>query len=102
MIATILNSAFVQAQVEDENLLDYDSIVRDLSSSTSQLETPLVSSDPFAQLLFHGGLGYATSYIIVDPENGPVINGVLKGIEFSLGIDLLSRNWMAEGAVRAF
>lgn len=98
-----LASPLVWAQENDENTIDYDSIVRELSTSSSRYKTPAgYAGDPLANVMFHGGVAYTTSYVVIDPEFGAKLNGVLKGVEFNFGIDLLSRYWVAEGSVRSY
>ena len=96
------NSPFVQAyEADDDNTIGYDSIVRELKS-TSTYREPIAPSDPFSEILFHGSMGYTSSYVIIDPEYGNKMHGVLKGVEFTLGIDLLSKYWLAEMSIRSF
>lgn len=103
ILITSLLTPLVEAQDSSESVIDYDSIVRELSTSSSRYKAPTdYGGDPLANVMFHGGAAYTTSYVVIDPEFGAKLNGVLKGVEFSFGIDLLSRYWVAEGAVRSF
>lgn len=86
----------------DPNLIGYETLVEELSSQSTYQREYESSGDPFSEVLFHGGIAYATSYVVIEPEAGGSLNGVLRGVEFSFGIDLLSRHWIAEGAVRSF
>lgn len=94
---TLFLSPLVHAQSEDYS--DYDDIVKDLSSGASRTA---VATDPFDEIMIHGGLGFTSTYVNVHPQGKPGSSGLLTGIEASLGIDLLSREWLAEGAVRSF
>jgi hypothetical protein len=94
-------SPLVQAQYE-ENEISYDALVSELKNTTTTRLPDTESGDPFAQILFHGGVAYSTSYLVISPEQGGSLSGLLRGVEFTFGIDLLSRNWLAEGAVRSY
>ncbi len=103
VLVAISLSSFVEAQEEETNMIDYDSIVRELSTTSNRYKVSSnYNGDPLANVLFHGGVAYTTSYLVVDPEFGAKLNGVLKGVEFTFGIDLLSRYWVAEGSVRSY
>lgn len=102
LVVLILTSHLSWASTEDEEWVSYDSIISELSSSKSSTPNPSASGDPFANVLLHAGVGLATSYVFVSPQEGPRIYGFLRGMEANLGIDLFSRNWMAEGSVRTF
>lgn len=84
----------------DENDLSYDDIVSELSG---QQRAPILTRDPFADVLIHTGVGFASSYTsILLPQQNLSNQVLLSGFEASLGIDLFSRHWMAEGSIRSF
>jgi hypothetical protein len=90
---------------EDADMMDYDSIVKELSSSTpggsnrSHVVAP--RPDPLANVLFHGGVGLATTMSQVERQ-GQRIHMDQRGFQAALGIDLFSDYWLAEGTVRSF
>ena len=85
---------------DEENIMGYDEIVDKLS----QTRTPgyTANNDPFKNVKIHGGVGFVSSYISLQPPQGGRISGFLKGFEANFGIDLFTPNWVAEGAVRSF
>lgn len=98
-----LNPTIVWANAygDDEEVIGYDQIVNELSETRSKVST-VTDSDPFANVVIHGGVGLVSSYVTAKPPSGKSHNGFLRGIEAKFGIDLFSRHWMAEGAVRSF
>lgn len=96
----VLISPLTMAEVNDENEVSYDGILAELSSNSSSAlgEDP----DPFAHVLIHGGFAFATTWVSAEPQDHDHVNGLLKGVEASFGIDLFSRHWLAEGAIRSF
>ena len=101
MISIVLALFAHFAQAQDENLVGYDSIVRDLSSSTfTRRATP--GGMTLEDVKIHSGVGIATSFITIQPEAGGYVTGFLRGVEFNFGIDLMSESWLAEVAVRSY
>ena len=82
-----------------EDVMDYEAIVDDLNGASHMR---VENMDPWSQALIHSSIGFATTFIDVEPENGPSATGVLTGAEVSFGIDLFSPTWKAEGALRSF
>lgn len=98
------------ASVEDQDMLGYDSIVNELNREV-QAPTSLRSrggstvpvSDPFDNILIHGGVGFAHTMQTLDlGPNGGRTYFNQRGFQATLGIDLFSENWMAEGSARSF
>lgn len=83
-----------------DEVMDYDAIIEDLNGS-SRMEFA-EDRDPFSKVKIHASLGMTASYIDVEPEYGPGASGILAGAEATLGIDLFSAAWQAEGAIRSF
>jgi hypothetical protein len=95
----------------DEDVIGYDVIVQDLNRESHQAASAAGSSrarasrafnDPFESIWIHGGVGFTSSMQTLSFEDGNSIYLNHKGIQASLGIDLFSENWMAEGVVRSF
>ncbi len=86
---------------DDESSMGFDSIVKDLTSSRSSIVQTDNDVDPFDLVLIHFGVGLVSSYLSYEAAVGPV-SGVQQGFQATLGIDLFSKNWQAEGAVRSF
>ncbi len=82
-----------------EDVMDYEAIIDDLRGTS---QTTIEEIDPWSQALIHTSIGFATTFIDVEPENGPSASGLLSGVEASMGIDLFSPAWRAEGAIRSF
>ncbi|OQW46862.1 MAG: hypothetical protein A4S09_02845 [Proteobacteria bacterium SG_bin7] len=100
LFAASLSSTSLAAVDDDESSIGFDSIVKDLTSSTSSI-AQLPGSDPFDYVMIHFGVGLVNSYISYHSNVGPV-SGLHQGFQATLGIDLFSKNWQAEGAVRTF
>lgn len=101
-----------EAVGEEDDLIRFDTIVRELDRQSSglggnsrgQLRTK--KSDPFADIWIHGGVGVAnTTQKIEIPALGGGTESVRlqqKGYQATLGIDLFSPSWAAEGVARSF
>ncbi len=104
-IALILSLTFIQtyalAEEEDGNLINFDQILTRLNRTETK-QNFIDDSDPFKNVLIHAGVSLISSNISILPENGKEFTSFIRGIEASLGIDLFSKNWSAEGAVRSF
>ena len=92
---------------ESDDEIDYDTIVNSLEQqnhrdqeATNRLATKKAtqSTDPFSNVWMHGGFGWATSYESLSDARGRELQLNHKGIQASLGIDLFSPNWEAEGS----
>jgi len=79
---------------------DFDSIVKNLSNSTSQIDSPL-GLDPFDSVKLHFSVGVVNNYLKISSHQS-LASGFQQGMQASLGIDLFSPHWMAEGTVRSF
>ncbi len=95
------SKSFAAVDDDDDSAMSFDSIVKDLSSSRSSLAPSDSGTDPFDLVLIHFGIGFVSSYISYEANQGPV-SGMQQGFQAALGIDLFSRNWQAEGTVRSF
>lgn len=94
----------------DSELMGYDAIVKELNRET---QTPKPghsraqlsqgpSRDPFDSIWIHGGVGFANMMQTLNLDNGQKLHLNQRGFQASLGIDLFSPNWMAEGVARSF
>jgi hypothetical protein len=100
--------AFAQASYEEEDVVGYDTILKDLNreaarpietQSRAKIQRP--SRDPFENVWIHGGIGLSTMIETINFDDGQSAYANLKGIQASLGIDLFSENWFAEGSARS-
>ena len=80
--------------------VNYDSIISELSRSRGKVALDS-DEDPFNNIKLHGGVGFVTSLISISPGDR-IITGLHNGVEANFGIDLFSRQWMAEGSIRSF
>jgi hypothetical protein len=110
LLLAALIPALAQSQT-DEDYVGYDAIIKDLnreiatpSQGTSRLRQRAepASGDPFDNVWIHGGIGFANTVQTIKPGDGELLYLNHKGIQASLGIDLFSENWMAEGSARSF
>lgn len=86
---------------QEESFQSFDSIVDQLTSTRTGAPRDL-SRDLFADILFHSGVGMTTSHLTLRDPAGGEQTGFMKGVEINLGIDLFSKNWLAEGSFRSF
>lgn len=102
----LVTSSIAQASYEgeSEDELSFDKIVSELSKSRTKSE-PLVTrrkGDPLSQVKIHSGVGFTHSKVQAVSLAGNEIEGLQRGIQATLGIDLFSQYWSAEGAIRSF
>ncbi|MCB0341904.1 MAG: hypothetical protein H6626_06495 [Pseudobdellovibrionaceae bacterium] len=86
------------AYAYDEDYYSYDQIVRGLSSKAPAPRK--ISEDPFSQVKIHSGIAAATSFLDLRDTKVAKPGTPVRGIQVSLGIDLFSPQWMAEGTMR--
>lgn len=96
----IINLTLVGSAWAAEEEMSYDEIVANFNTSSRTSASEV--RDPFDDVRIQAGLGLASSFIQVKPENAGRASGVLNGVEAHFAIDLFSNNWQAEGAVRSF
>ncbi len=95
---------------DEEETYSYDVIVNSLNrqvesqdQATSRARnTNVTSNDPFENVWMHAGAGLVNVTQTIDYDDGSKAYLNQKGVQASLGIDLFSPNWMAEGTVRSF
>jgi hypothetical protein len=91
----------VQANFDDD-YSNYDSIVRELSTSRLENNNQPPQPDAFDLVVFHMGFSLLNSQLSVDLPGKLPSSIMLAGFEARFGIDLFSRNWEAIGSVRSF
>ncbi len=101
-----------QAVDMDENYISYDSIVEDLTkrsnnsaearSSANRRYLKSSNNDPFENVWIHAGVGLVQSAQGLSLPNGQeaIMSG--RGIQATLGIDILNPSIAAEGSMRSF
>ena len=100
IIITVTLLATTSFADDDEQFDDFESIVKNLSHSTAQLESPS-GLDPFDLVKLHFSVGVVNNYLRLSSNQG-LVSGFESGMQATLGVDLFSPNWMAEGTVRSF
>ena len=99
---TLINEkALALSSQEDEPEVGYETIISELSKGQSRAERPDYSADIFDSIKIHSGVGFVHSLVRIRTENGET-EGSQRGVQASLGIDLFSKHWFAEGAIRSF
>ncbi len=94
-------TANAQSQYQDEEEgMDYDTLLQKLSRREIADTTP--QTDPFENIKIHTGVGLTNSTFSLHHPNGDSTFASQRGIQVSLGIDLFSKNWLAEGTFRNF
>ena len=110
LLALALPCSAAVGDDDEEDIVGYDVIVNNLNRqvSTSDATTTKArqpkptAEDPFENVWMHAGAGFVqTVQTLSLPDGG---NAYLnqKGVQASVGIDLFSPNWAAEGTVRSF
>jgi hypothetical protein len=109
---TFFASPLVQAAVavsDDEEEMGYEDIVKDLSKEQrravdSSTRAAVRKSGPQTSIddvMIHGGVGFTQMFGTVK-YGGDRAHLSQRGIQATLGIDLFSENWLAEGSARNF
>lgn len=87
----------------NEDIMDYESIVRELSQSSGSNRASVYTPDPLAAVRFHVGVGFTNSLNTVeDSQRGLNLQAPLKGVAARFGIDLLSTEWRAEAGITTY
>lgn len=90
----------VQAKENNEYTeLTYDELLQELQSKHRSLHQKSYSS--FDDIKIYAGLGYINALSTIK-HNQSDIYRYQNGVQLSLGVDLFSRNWYAEGVFRNF
>jgi len=97
LILAFFASTLAQAAVMEE--VSYDDLVNQLSQKRQSIATP--DTDPFDSIKIHAGFGLIGSANKVNVE-GDNATKWQSGFQISLGVDLFSPHWGAEGDVRNF
>lgn len=101
IIASTICSSFASAQsYQDDEGLDYDALIRKLSQGDKN--ESVSQEDPFDNVKMHLGVGFVNSIFTVEHANNDKTFGAQRGVQVSMGIDLFSRFWLAEGTFRNF
>jgi hypothetical protein len=100
------SAAMTDEMEDDTEVMDYDSIVRELigspaSGNSLNRARPVAPRDPFEDVLLHVGIGLVSTFARLD-AGGDQINVDQRGFQATLGIDLFSEHWLAEGSTRSF
>ena len=98
---TLLFNTSALAQDDGDDLVGFDGIIKELSTG-GKTKYRYDNSNPFDNILIHAGIGIVNSHISLAPTGIKEVSGFHKGVEATLGIDLFSKYWRAEGAVRSF
>lgn len=111
---TLFASPLVQAAAsvnDEEEEMSYEDIVKDLSreqrraaAAESSSRAAVRQGGPQSSLddvMIHGGVGFTQMFGTVN-YNGDRTHISQRGIQATLGIDLFSENWLAEGSARNF
>lgn len=111
-IASLMLSLPINAQIsetnEDEDYVSYNKIVDDLQSRTKTQPASKITTryapgrDPFENVWIHAGVGFAQTTQNIDLPNGATVHMAGRGVQATLGIDILGPNLSAEGSVRNF
>ena len=105
-LTIVLAPSLSRASSDDETSdLGYDAIVDQLNkenASTVRAHQPAAAANSIDSVMLHGGLGFANFVQGLTFEDGTATTLNQRGIQFALGIDLFSPNWMSEGTFRTF
>jgi hypothetical protein len=87
------------AEESEYDEVSYDSLVSELTQTNMQRSERQIS--PFDEVRIHTGVSLVTAMtnIAIGNEQLTAIN---SGMQLSLGIDLFSKYWIAEGSLRSF
>jgi hypothetical protein len=96
ILATKVRAETSSADYEE---VSYDDLINRLHKKKTRVISNQVSV--LDDIAIHAGVGFITSAISVQ-QNNHLSQLNLNGFQISLGIDLFSPNWVAEGAIRNF
>jgi Outer membrane protein beta-barrel domain len=109
-LCLVFLSATAHAQDDEDEVVGYDVIVENLNrqvtasdaatSKANQQKPP--AEDPFETVWMHAGAGFVQNVQAISLPDGNTAYLSQKGVQASVGIDLFSPNWAAEGTVRSF
>lgn len=88
-----------QAEDEVDDTYGYDYIVNQLSENT--VKAPAYEPDPFESVRFHFGVGFTNELLQVEKSHGST-TAYMNGIDISLGINLFTPEWIAEGSIKNY
>lgn len=84
---------------ESENTISYESIVDQLKAGNTSYSA--YGEDPFENVKIHLGVGVTNNSTKIEARNSSN-QANFSGFQTSLGIDLFSSSWIAEGVIRNF
>src|SRR5687768_11923564 len=79
--------------------LTYEDLLTELNSRRSKIEKN--TYQPSDDLLIHAGLGFVSSFSTISVD-GQTQSWQQNGLELSVGTDLASQQWYAEGTFRNY
>lgn len=80
----------------------YDDIIRNLRGAETSARISEVEPSSFQAIKIHAGAGLTNSHVRLATPGALKSSATLRGVEAFVGIDLFSRAWSAEGAVRSY
>ncbi len=95
-IVMILFSSIHAFALDEEKYDDYDSIVNDLSTSSSRSSGAKESFLDFDSLAIHFGFGFNNSTLNLKSTNSSPSQVSAQGLQLSMGVDLFSPEYVAE------
>ena len=105
-LALVSVNSFASQTDEDFGTYDsYEDILQKLSDSRAASSSATLKANRPSRLgttMFHAGVGIASLYQTVELDGNAKENIENRGVQASVGIDLLSPEWLAEGTVRSF
>jgi hypothetical protein len=88
---------------DDDSYTSYDSIVNELKASSNDAPVIKETDDlDWQEVALHAGIGIATSWVSLTSPSGVTGMGLLKGLEFNVGMNLFTRQLRAEGVFRNY
>ncbi|MCX7978552.1 MAG: hypothetical protein N2578_06065 [Bdellovibrionaceae bacterium] len=79
--------------------MSYEDLLKEINRSKNRITRR--SEDPFQSVKLHTGFGYVNSFKTLLLGQGRQTR-FHSGVELSLGVDLFSEEWYAEGAIRNY
>lgn len=99
LFAPTLVQAAGTDQDGDYEEVSYDDLLNELNAKKKNLVKTQTSS--FDDVRLHAGIGYVNSFMNI-ATNKQNFNRHASGIQLSMGMDLFSPNWFAEGVFRNY
>jgi hypothetical protein len=101
LAASLISGSAAATEADQYEEVTYENLVQRISEKKNQITRSSNPSSSLETLMIHAGFGLISSVNSVNIDNRETLKSQ-NGFQLSLGIDLFSENFIAEGALRNF